>query len=102
MKPVWGRVVVRPLKIEETDEVYRKAEAAGIVIESEQKDREEFAQIEGELVAVGGNAFEDWVPPIPKVGDKVVYDKYRGMTKKINGQEYRLISDTDIQAILEE
>ena len=101
IKPVWGRLVVKPIDIHETDETLKSAKAAGFVLPSDNKsDRIQQAQIEGELVAVGGNCFEDWHDPIPLVGDRVIYDKYSGFIKEIDGQDYRIISDTDILAIV--
>ena len=101
IKPVWGRCVVRPIKIEETDPALKSAMSVGIVLpENKEKERMQHAQVEGELVAAGGNCFDDWHEPIPKPGDKVIYDKFAGFVKKIDDQEYRIISDTDILAIL--
>lgn len=100
IKPVWGRLVVKPLEIEETDDVLKSAKAAGLQLpENKEKERLQHSQVEGELIAVGGNCFEDWQQPIPKVGDKVIYDKFSGFIKSIDGAEYRIISDTDILAI---
>jgi co-chaperonin GroES (HSP10) len=101
MQPVWGRLVVKPEKIEETDPVYKAASEAGLVMpQTRETERIQHAQTEGILVSIGGNCFEDWVEPIPKVGDRVVYDKYSGFIKPIDGIEHRIISDTDILAIL--
>lgn len=103
MKPVWGRLTVLPDDIEETDEKYKSAKQAGIYIpESEEKERQQYGQVEGKIIAVGGNCFEDWNEPIPQPGDRVVFDKFAGFIKKYKGQEIRIISDTDIFAILGE
>ena len=100
IKPVWGRLVVKPNDITETDEVLKRGKDAGFIIpESKEKERLQHGQVEGTLIAVGGNCFEDWREPIPQVGDQVIYDKYAGFIKEINDQEYRIISDTDILAI---
>jgi len=94
---VWGNLVVLPDKIEETDPTLRRAQAAGFVIpESEDKKRMQVGQIEGTLIDFGGNCFEDWKGEIPERGDKIVYDKYAGFEKEINGNTYRIIRDTDI------
>lgn len=97
--PVWGRVVVRPFNVEETDETFKNSQ---IIIPKETKDKEQRAQMEGELVCVGGNAFEDWVGQKPVPGDTVLFDKYVGFHKKVNGEIYRMINDSDIVAILED
>lgn len=98
--PVWGRVVVKPHEIEETDEVLKSAKAAGIEIVNHERKREQFAQVEGDVVAVGGNAFEDWKGETPVVGDRVIYDKYAGFERVEDGVTYRVINDTDVIARL--
>jgi co-chaperonin GroES (HSP10) len=100
IQPVWGRLVVKPNDITETDEILKSGKAAGIYIpESREKDQLQHGQIEGQIVAIGGNCFDDWTAPIPKVGDQVIYDKYAGFIKSIDNEEYRIISDTDVLAI---
>lgn len=101
LKPVWGRLIVLPNDIDETDEVLKRAKEAGLIYaKGEEKERLQGAQIEGKLVAAGGNCFQDWCGYIPKVGDTVIYDKYAGFIKEYEGKEYRIISDTDILAIV--
>jgi len=100
IKPVWGRLIVKPNDITETDEVLKSAKDSGFIIpETKEKDRLQQSQIEGELVAIGGNCFDDWKDPLPQVGDTVIYDKFSGFIKSIDNEEYRIISDTDILAI---
>ncbi len=100
IKPVWGRAVVLPNDITETDPTLKSAVAAGFVLpDSQEKERLQHSQVEGTLIAVGGNCFDDWKDPIPEVGDKVIFDKYAGFIKEVGGKEYRVISDTDILAI---
>ena len=99
--PVWGRLVVKPNDITETDESLKRAKAFGFELpENKEKERLQHGQIEGELMAVGGNCFEDWKGKIPEVGNTVIYDKFAGFIKAIDGIEYRIISDTDILAIV--
>jgi len=101
MKPVWGRLVVKPNDITETDETLKRGKEAGFILpETKEKERLQHSQIEGELIAIGGNCFEDWQAPIPQIGDRVIYDKYAGFIKALDGVEYRIISDTDILAIM--
>ena len=101
IKPVWGRVVVKPNDITETDEVLKRGKDFGLIMpENREKERLQHAQIEGEVIAIGGNCFDDWLEPIPQVGDHVIYDKYAGFIKAIDNAEYRIIADTDILAII--
>ena|SRR3990167_4531604 len=98
--PVWGRLVVLPDDINETDLLYKSAKSAGLDLSHiTSQDKEQFSQIEGRLIAIGGNCFESWSGEIPKVGDKVIFDKYAGCTIKRKEIKYRMISDTDVLAI---
>lgn len=101
MQPVEYKILVRPDEVEETDQAFKSAKAVGIVLPNEMTDREKMAQVKGVLIAVGGNAFEDFKEPKPKVGDRVWFAKYAGY--KIVGndeKEYRLCNDKDIAAIV--
>lgn len=101
IKPVWGRLIVKPNDITETDEVLKRGKEFGLVLpENKEKERLQHAQIEGVVVAIGGNCFEDWKPPLPEVGNHVIYDKYAGFIKELDNEEYRIISDTDVLAIV--
>lgn len=94
LHPVEYKILIEP------EEVERKTES-GIILTDKVTDREKMAQVRGKLIAVGGNAFEDWLPPIPKVADTVSYAKYAGLiVKGSDGKEYRLVNDKDITAIV--
>lgn len=84
----------------EPDETEQKS-AGGIVLAIATTEKEKMAQVRGKLIAAGGNAFEDWLPPVPKVGDAIWYAKYAGYVIKGNdGKEYRLANDKDCAAIV--
>ena len=53
-----------------------------------------------QLVAIGGNAFEDWKGDLPQVGDRVVVAKYAGLNYVDDGATYRIINDKDIAAVI--
>lgn len=99
-KAVWGNVIVLPDKIEDTDPTLRKAAEAipGFTIarSSEEQERHQAGQIEGTIIDIGGNCFETWKGAKPEIGQKVVYDKFAGFEKEIDGTNYRIINDTDI------
>lgn len=67
-------------------------------------EREQMAETYATLIAIGGNAFEDWKEPLPKPGDRVVIDKYAGLPPKAGDIQdlYRLCNDKDICAIRNE
>ena len=96
LSPVEYKILILP------EDVERKTES-GIILTDKVTDREKMAQVRGKLVAVGGNAFEDWKEPIPKVGDTISYAKYAGLiVNGLNDVEYRLANDKDITAIVKE
>ena len=101
IQPVEYRCLVKPFAIEETDEAYKSAIAAGIIVDRQSSDREQMAQCVALLVACGGNAFEDWKDPKPKPGDRINIAKYAGVSViGCDGRGYRLCQDKDIAGIL--
>ena len=100
IQPVWGRVLVQPDEIHETDPTLKKAKDAGIYIPEDDLKKEQVKQIEGTLVAIGGSAFEKWQGDIPKVGDRIIYDLYAGMNVTLDDKRYQIIHDTDVIAII--
>jgi chaperonin GroES len=97
IKPMEYKVLVEPVKVEEKT-------AGGIYLPDQVKDKNKFANDEGTIIAVGPIAFTDphWLE-CPKVGDKVMFDRYAGiLVKGKDENEYRIINDKEICAILEE
>lgn len=92
--PVEYKVLVLPDPVEEVSK-------GGIVLSVESvKERERMAQVKGTLVAVGGNAFEDWNSK-PEPGNRVMIAKYAGVVAPgADGKEYRLCNDKDICAVI--
>lgn len=96
LNPVEYKILIDP------EEVEKKTES-GILLVDKVTEREKMAQVRGKLIAIGGNAFEDWQEPIPKVGDTITYAKYAGLiVKGVDEKEYRLANDKDITAIINE
>ena len=93
IRPLHDRVIVRRLEEE------RKS-AGGIVIPDSAKEK----PIQGEVIAVGtGKILEDGkVRPLDvKKGDKVLFGKYSGTEVKLEGEEYLIMREDDILAIVE-
>lgn len=95
--PVEYKVVVLPDKVEETigEGVLHKPETS--------REKEQWGQEKGTLVAVSDMAFSDWKGTHPKVGDRVYYTKYAGIQteeKGPNGVKYRIFNDKELCAIL--
>lgn len=79
----------------------------GIIIPDDTKDRNQFAQMEGELIAISPLAFtyagpSEWNGAAkPKPGDRVLFAKYAGaLVKGKDGVDYRICNDKDVTATL--
>ena len=93
IKPLSNRVVLKNLEAEETTK-------GGIILTSAAKEKPEIA----EVIAVGeGEKTEDGklIPMTVKVGDKVIIAKYTGTSVKLDGNDYIIVSEKDILAIVE-
>ena len=93
LKPLGDRLVVRPVEQEEQT-------ASGIFLPETAKEKPQ----QGEVIAVGPGARDDDGDRIPmdvKVGDMVLYAKYSGTNVKLNGNEYLILKENDILALVE-
>ncbi len=93
IKPLGDRVVIKPLQEEEVT-------ASGIVL-PDTVDKEKKA--EGEIVAVGpGKVLESGTRSQMEVsvGDKVLFEKWGGEEVKVNGEDYKIVSQDKVLAIL--
>lgn len=93
IKPLSNRVVLKNLEAEETTK-------GGIILTNASKEKPEIA----EVIAVGaGEKTEDGkvLPMTVKIGDKVIISKYTGTNVKLDGQDYIIVSEKDILAIVE-
>jgi len=90
--PLHDNVVLKKEKVE-------KQTASGIVLTGDVKETPSVATI----VAVGNGAYLDGklVPLTVKVGQKVVYKKYSTTEFKFEDEEYLIIKENDILAIVE-
>ncbi len=93
LKPLHDRVLVKRLEEEEKTK-------GGIIIPDTAKEK----PIKGEIMAVGPGRLTDDGKRIEmsvKVGDKVMFSKYAGTEVKIEGEEYLIMREDDIVAIIE-
>ena len=92
IKPLGERVVIKKLEAEETTK-------SGIVLPGTAKEKPQ----EAEIIAVGPGGFVEGkeVKMEVKVGDKVLFSKYSGNEIKVNGEEYTILKQDDILAIVE-
>lgn len=92
LKPLGDRVVIKQLEAEEKTK-------GGIILTNQSKEKPQ----EAEVIEVGPGATVDGklVPMQVKSGDKVIYSKYAGTEVKIEGEEYIIVKESDILAIVE-
>lgn len=93
IKPLGERVVIKMLEAEEKT-------LSGIVLPGSAKEKPQVA----EIVAVGPGGYDDKGREIKmevKVGDKVLISKYAGTEVKIDNQEYTILKQSDILAVVE-
>ena len=87
IKPLADRVLVEPAAAEEKT-------AAGIIIPDTAKEKPQ----KGKVVAVGTGKKDE--PMTVKVGDVVLYGKYAGTEITIDGENYLIMRESDIVAIV--
>ncbi len=92
IKPLTDRVVVKNVEIEETT-------SSGIILAASAQEKPQIA----EVVAVGPGGIVDGneVKMYVKVGDRVITSKYSGTEVKIDKEEYTIVRQSDILAIVE-
>ncbi|ROR26306.1 chaperonin GroES [Mobilisporobacter senegalensis] len=90
--PLGDRVVLKQLEAEETTK-------SGIVLPGQAKEKPQQA----EVIAVGPGGIVDGkeVTMQVKVGDKVIYSKYAGTEVKLGEDEFIVVKQSDIVAIVE-
>lgn len=92
LKPLGDRVVLKLLKAEEKTK-------SGIVLPNQAKEKPQEAQV----IAVGPGGIVDGkeIKMEVKEGDLVIYSKYSGTEVKYDEQEYVIVKQSDILAIVE-
>lgn len=92
IKPLGDRIVVKVIEVEEVTK-------GGIVLPGTAKEKPQ----QGKVVAVGTGEYIDGkkVELEVKVGDKVLFSKYAGTEVKVDGEEYLILRQSDVLAIIE-
>lgn len=91
--PLFDNVLIKPLKAEEKT-------SGGIYLPENAKEKPQA----GEIMAVGTGVQDQngkLIPMIVKVGQKVLYKKWGGDEVKVGHEEWKLVRQTDILAIIE-
>lgn len=92
IKPLFDYVLVKPLSEEKTL-------PSGIVLPDTVKEKPQI----GEVMAVGSGALNEEgkiLPMIVKAGQKVIYKKWGGNEVKVGSEEWLLIEQKDVMAIV--
>ena len=92
LKPLLDRVVLKSTEVEETTK-------SGIILTGSAKEK----PVVSEVVAVGPGGMVDGkeVTMYVEVGDKVVISNYAGTEVKLDGEEYKIVRQSDILAVVE-
>ena len=92
LKPLADRVIIKMVEAEETTK-------SGIILTGSAKEKPEVA----EIIAVGPGGVIDGkeVVMTVKPGDKVIIGKYAGTEVKLDGEEYTIVRQGDILAVVE-
>ena len=89
--PLGDRVVLKQIEAEETTK-------SGIVLPGQTKEKPQQA----EVIAVGPGGMVDGkeIAMLVSVGDKVIYSKYAGTEVELDGEEYLVVKQNDILAVI--
>lgn len=92
IRPLFDRVVIKSCEVEETTK-------GGLILTGNAKEKPQMA----EVIAVGPGGVVDGkdVTMSVNVGDKVIYSKYAGNEVKLDGEEYIIVRQSDILAVVE-
>lgn len=98
--PLEYNVLVKPKTVEEKT-------SGGLLLPDAAREKEQFGQMEGEIVAISPGAFtfnyEGWPEdaPIPKVGDRVVFGRYNATAMKgVDGETYWMMKDKSLAGVM--
>ena len=92
LRPLADRVVIKMVEAEETTN-------SGIILTGSAKEKPQVAEVVA--VGPGGNVDGKEITMEVKVGDKVITSKYSGTEVKCDGEEYIVVRQNDILAIVE-
>ena len=85
LRPLGDKIVLKQLEAEETTK-------SGIILTPKAQEKPQQA----EVIAVGPGGVIDG-----KVGEKVIYSKYAGTEVKLDGEEYIIVKQNDVIAVVE-
>ncbi len=93
IKPLFDNILVKPVQAETRT-------SGGIYLPETAKEKPQI----GEVIAIGDGARDNagkLIPMVVKIGQKVMYAKWGGSEVKVDNEEWKLVKQTDILAIVE-
>ena len=93
IKPLFDNVLVKPVQADTKT-------AGGIYLPENVKEKPQI----GEVMAVGGGIYDDHgklIPMIVKIGQRILYKKWGGDEVKVGNDEWKLVKQSDILAIVD-
>ena len=92
LKPLGDKIIVEVLGAKDRTK-------GGIILPDTAKEKPQ----EGEILAVGPGKYVEGklIPLEVKVGDRILFSKYGGDEIKIEGEELKIISESDVLAVIE-
>ncbi len=87
IKPLADRVLIKPAAAEEKT-------VGGIIIPDTAKEK----PLKGEVIAVGNGTKDEEM--VLKAGDKVLYGKYAGTEIELDGENYLIMRQSDVLAVI--
>ncbi|HZV96757.1 MAG TPA: co-chaperone GroES [Candidatus Nitrosocosmicus sp.] len=93
IRPLHDRILIKRMEEQEQKK-------GGIIIPDTAKEKPQ----EGKVIAVGNGKVSDEGKKIPldvKAGDKILFGKYSGSEVKIDDEEYLIMREEDVLAIIE-
>ena len=92
LRPLADRVIIKSSEVEETTK-------SGLILTGSAKEKPQMAAV----IAVGPGGIVDGKEVVMNVavGDKVIYSKYAGNEVKVDGDEYIIVRQNDILAVVE-
>ncbi|MBQ5825835.1 MAG: co-chaperone GroES [Clostridia bacterium] len=92
IRPLADRVVVKASAVEETTK-------SGIILAASAQEKPQYAEVVA--VGPGGEVDGKSVEMYVKVGEKVIVGKYAGTEVKLGNEEYTIVRQSDILAVIE-
>ena len=92
LTPLADRVILKMVEVEETTK-------GGIILTGSAKEKPSVAEVIS--VGPGGNVDGKDIVMTVEVGQKVIYSKYAGTECKVDGEDYIIVRQSDILAVVE-